>query len=155
MMKKNIIFVDNGDVVLIDPRGTFVSNQEISTGDILIDGTPLIDNNDIVMKDREILAGEGVIVVICNVDVKKREIISDIEVIDKGFLTQKNANKNQFYQQILNISKNEIEKMLDNKKEYINWNELKKHIKNNISNFIYSNFSKSPIIIPVVTAVEM
>lgn len=153
--EKNIIFVDNGDVVLIDPRGTFVSNQEISTGDILIDGTPLIDNNDIVMKDREILAGEGVIVVICNVDVKKREIISDIEVIDKGFLTQKNANKNQFYQQILNISKNEIEKMLDNKKEYINWNELKKHIKNNISNFIYSNFSKSPIIIPVVTAVEM
>ena len=82
----HILILDNGDVATFKKDVNYVSKKDIRTGDILIDGTPLDDNNDVILRDRELLAEDGVVMIIANVNPKTRQIINDdIEIITKGF----------------------------------------------------------------------
>lgn len=149
---EDIIVCDNGDVVTFDKNRFYVSKNEIRTGDILIDGTPLDNYNDVILRDRELLAEDGVILIIANVNAKKRQIIdNDIEIITKGF---------SYHHETHNILEHLKEIFLEvSKKEligkYINWNDYKRNIRNEASRYIYKQIKRNPIIIPVIIGTEL
>ena len=69
-----IFLLDNGDAVnLSKGKEPFVSRNEIKTSEILIDGTAVGDVNDFVMRDRELLAADGVLLIIANINAKTKE----------------------------------------------------------------------------------
>lgn len=148
----NVIILDNGDVLTIKGDEYYVGKQDIKTGDILIDGTPLDDNNDVVLRDRELLAEDGVVLVIANVNAKTREIIDDnIEIIAKGF---------SYHHESSNILEHLREIFLEvSKKEliagYIDWNSYKRNFRNEASRYIYQKIRRNPIIIPVIIGTDL
>ena len=148
----NVIVVDNGDVVTFLDNKYIVGKQDIKTGDILIDGTPLDDNNDVIIRDRELLAENGVILVIANINARTREIIDeDIEIIVKGFTYHSDLNVflDEIKEIFLEVSKKEL------LAKYIDWNNYKRNFRNEASRYIYQKIKRNPIIIPVIIGTDL
>jgi ribonuclease J len=145
-----IFNMDNGDVLTFADE-PFVSKGEIGAGEILIDGTAVGDVNDYVLRDREILAEDGALIIVAHVNPRKKEIVGDVEIVTKGFVYIKEAEEllNQIKETFLETSKNH----LNNK--YINWNDFKKDVRNDLAKFIYTETRRNPIIIPVIVSTEI
>lgn len=150
--EKDVFLLDNGDsVYFVDGKEAYVSKSEIKTGDILIDGSAVGDVNDYVMRDRELLAADGVLLIIANIDPKLKKILGDIEVISKGFVY---INENHsIIDDIKLIFEKTSEKYLKGK--YINWNEYKLEVKDEVSKYIYNETRRKPITIPVIISTEL
>lgn len=146
-----VIICDNGDVVsftdgLIDYKVT-----EVNCGEMLIDGKAFSEIGDVVMKDRDLLADDGLIIISANINPRTKTIVAGPEVVMKGFIFIKdnigviNRIKETFY-----LVANEF---LTTK--FINWTDLKSAIRNEVSRYIYKEMRRNPIIIPVLISTEV
>lgn len=150
--KEDRVFVlDNGDAVNISNNAeAFISKNEIKTGEILIDGTAVGDVNDYVMRDRELLAADGVLLIIANVNAKTKQVISGPKIVSKGFVYI--HQESSLMDEIKVIFDKVTEKHLKGK--YINWNEYKLNIRDEVSKFVYQQARRRPITIPVIISTE-
>lgn len=147
--EENIFILDNGDVLTFDEK-PFISKNEISVDEILIDGTALDDGNDFVLRDRELLAEDGALIIAAHINPRSKEIVGDIQIVTKGFVYVKESE--EILTNIKNVFIESSKSHLDGK--YINWNEYKRDLRNDISKFVYKETRRSPIIIPVVISTE-
>ncbi|MCK9235619.1 MAG: ribonuclease J [Acholeplasmataceae bacterium] len=147
----NHIFVlDNGDVLNFIDEEAFISKNEINVGEILIDGTAIGDVNDYVMKDRELLAEDGALLVVAHVSPKERKIVGDVKIVTQGFVYVKESEA--LLEKVKEIFHETSQKHLQGK--YINWNEYKRDVRSDINKYIYDTIKRRPITIPVVISVE-
>ena len=117
----------------------------------MIDGKAFKDVGDVVMRDRELLASDGVILISANINPRTKTIIVGPEVVTKGF-TYTNTNEdliNKVKQTFFLVSS----KFLISK--FINWSEFKNTLKNEVSHLIYKEIKRSPIIIPVLISTDI
>jgi ribonuclease J len=146
----HVFLMDNGDVLTFENKEPYISKNDINVGEILIDGTAVGDVNDFVMKDRELLAEDGVLIVVAHVNPKTKQITGAVEIVTKGFVYVKESQnildrvKEIFYE----VSKKHLEG------KYINWNEFKRDVRNEIGRYIYQETRRSPITIPVIISID-
>lgn len=147
---EDIFILDNGDVLTIKDKEAYVSKNDISVGEILIDGTAIGDVNDFVMKDRELLAEDGALLIVAHVSPKTKTILGEVQIVTRGFVYIQESGEllEKVRTMFLEVSK----KHLDGK--YINWNEYKRDVRNEINRFIYQETRRSPITIPVIISTE-
>lgn len=147
-----IFLLDNGDAVnLSKGKEPFVSKNEIKTSEILIDGTAVGDVNDFVMRDRELLAADGVLLIIANINAKQKQVLGVPKIVSKGFV---HLNENEsMIDEIRAIFDKVTDKHLKGK--YINWNEYKLQIRDEVSKYVYQTARRRPITIPVIISTEM
>jgi ribonuclease J len=147
----HVFILDNGDVLNIKDKDVFISRNEISVGEILIDGTAVGDVNDYVMKDRELLAEDGALLIVAHVSPKHKKILGDVEIVTKGFVYVQES------EEILNGIKELFYKASEKhlKGKYINWNEYKRDVRNEINRYIYQEIKRRPITIPVIISTEI
>lgn len=147
-----IFLLDNGDAVnLSKGKEPFVSKNEIKTSEILIDGTAVGDVNDFVMRDRELLAADGVLLIIANINAKQKQVLGEPKIVSKGFV---HLNENEsMIDEIRAIFDKVTDKHLKGK--YINWNEYKLQIRDEVSKYVYQTARRRPITIPVIISTEM
>lgn len=146
-----VILLDNGDIA------TFVDGQyrgitgDVPVGEVMIDGKAFKDVGDVVMRDRELLAEEGLLMVCANINPRTKVVVSGPDIISKGFvyLNDENELKND----ILEVFKKVSIKYLVNK--FINWGEYKNTLRMELSHYIYKKTKRSPIIIPVLIATDL
>lgn len=146
-----VFLLDNGDVITFDDKDPFVSTKEIGVGEILIDGTAVGDVNDFVMKDRELLAEDGALLLVAHVSPKTKDILGEVNIVTKGFVyvQESEALLEQVKQLFLEVSKKHLEG------KYINWNDYKRDVRNEVNRFIYQETRRSPITIPVIISTEV
>jgi ribonuclease J len=147
----HIFLLDNGDVLNYKDKDVYVSRNDIKVGEILIDGTAIGDVNDYVMKDRELLAEDGALLIVAHVSPKHKKVLGDVEIITKGFVYVKESE--ELLQQVKNIFYKTSEKHLNGK--YINWNEFKRDIRSDVNRYIYQQIKRNPITIPVIISTEI
>lgn len=148
--EEQIILLDNGTVInFIDGilQGT---RDKVSSGDVLVDGSFVGDINEVVLKDRELLSEEGVILTITTIDARLKRIVAGPMVVLKGFMAGVTAE--DVIQSIKELSEEIINKFF--RKKYIDWNELKNELKDSISKNVFRMTKKSPIIMPTLIDVE-
>ena len=147
---ENIFLLDNGDVLNIDDKDTYVSRNDINVGEILIDGTAVGDVNDFVMKDRELLAEDGALLLVAYVSPKTKQILGDVKIVTKGFVYVQESEEllNKVKETFMDVSKRHLEG------KYINWNDYKRDVRNEVNRFIYQETKRSPITIPVIISTE-
>ena len=147
----HIFLLDNGDVLTFTDEDAYVTQKEINVGEILIDGTAVGDVNDFVMRDRELLAEDGALILVAHVSPKQKKILGDIEVVTKGFVYVKESEDflNQVKALFIEVSKKHLEG------KYINWNDYKRDARNEINRFVYQEMRRSPITIPVIISTEL
>ncbi len=146
----NVFLLDNGDVLTIDEGDVYVAKADINVGEILIDGTAVGDVNDFVMKDRELLAEDGALLLVAHVSPKTKSILGEVTIVTKGFVYVQESEEllSKVKETFMEVSKKHLEG------KYINWNDYKRDVRNEVNRYIYQETRRSPITIPVIISTE-
>lgn len=143
---EKVFSLDNGDVVEFEKGVGIKTKSKITNGDILVDGILDGDLSNVVLRDRELLSEDGVLLIIANVDARKKEIVSVPEVVSRGFVYMK--ENQDLIGEVEKIFFKVSEKILTGK--YIEWRVYNKALKDEISKFLYRETNRRPIVIPVI-----
>ena len=144
---KNDVFVlDNGVILQLEEGKVVKTNERVKSGDILVDGILDGDLNDVVLRDRELLSQDGVLLIIANIDARKKSVLTDIEIVSRGFIYMK--ENEELINEVEEIFYKVSEKILKNK--YVDWKVFRAMLKDDISKHLYRVTKRRPIIIPVL-----
>ena len=141
-----IVMLDNGDVVKFKDGKKLPNLGSVEVGEVLVDGSLVGDINAVVLKDRETLARDGVLMVIGNIDARKRKAVSNIEIVSQGFIQEK--ENPEMFEEIKTLFEGVVSKHL--KAKYIDWNVIKQEIRDETYKCIQKRTSKKTLIIPVL-----
>lgn len=147
--KENTFILKNGDTLIL-------KNHEITKGesmpgaDIYVDGNRIGEIGSAVIKDRKIMANDGILVVIINVDMKKRELLIKPNITTRGFIL---VNENEeLIHKIETKAENSIRTSLQDPKS--NFANLKNDLTENLYPFIYNLTGRKPIILPIILDIK-
>lgn len=143
---ENIILKQNGEVVTFE-NGKLVDKPEIiKINETLIDGSMGEDVGELVIKDREVLGENGIVLVSASLSKKTKEILVGPEVTTRGFIYVKDSS--EMISEIKKISENIIAK--NTTSEYVDYNAIKQEIRENLGKYFYSETESKPMIIAVI-----
>ena len=148
---EKVILLDNGDIAGFNDGIYSGVVGDVPVGEVLIDGKAFKDVGDVVMRDRELLAQEGMLMICANINPKTKSLVAGPEIIAKGFVFINDDE--ELMKEILEIFKKVSIKHLVNK--FINWSEYKNSLKTELAHHIYKKTKRSPIIIPVLISTDM
>lgn len=147
--KENIFIMQNGEVLSI-LNGKVRKDKSFPCYDVYVDGNRIGDIGNVVIKDRKIMANDGILVVICNINLKTKQLLGKVNITTRGFVL---VNENEaLLKDIENKAYETIVKELKNKK--FNYSDLKNQIINEVSPFILEKTGRKPIILPVIMDIK-
>ena len=149
MPKENILLKQNGDVITIINGELKEQIEHVKVDDILIDGNSSQDIGGLVLKDRELLSDNGIVIICATLDKKTKEILAKPEVLTRGFIYVKESA--QLIDEMKRISLEVIEENILN--NYVEYNKIKVGIRERLSNYLYEETECKPMIITVVQEV--
>ncbi len=144
-----IIVLENGQIAEFND-GKYSKGNQISHGDVLVDGSIVGDINEYVLKDRELLAQEGLVVISVIVDVRQKKILSGPEIVTKGLIVSETIE--EIMSEVKDTVTIEIDKTF--KKKYVDWNKLKTDVRDATSKLLYRHTKKNPIIMSNIIDIE-
>ena len=145
-----VLIADNGDILSFE-YGKYVGiTGDVASSEVLIDGKAFKDVSDVVMRDRELLAEDGLILITANINPRTKTILVGPEIVTKGFSYNDDS---ALIHEIKNLFMLVASKFLTSK--FINWSEFKTNIKNEISHYIYKETKRNPIIISVLISTDL
>jgi len=143
---KNILLKENGDVVEFVNGELTECFDKVKVGDVLVDGNSSQDVGELVLKDRQMLSDNGIVIISATLDKKTKEILAGPEVLTRGFIYVKESA--DMINEIQNISINVINENIEN--GYVDFNKIKTGIRDNLGKYLYSETECKPMIITVV-----
>jgi len=143
--RANTVNALNGDVIALTPDKMEVIGQ-VPSGTILVDQTGAIVNN-IVVKDRVLLAEEGLVAVVITVDKKNGNLLTSPDIISRGFIYMREQ------EEIMNGLRNEVRRAVQQRFKRIDLDRFKVELKDHITHFLFEQTQRSPIVIPVVNVI--
>lgn len=151
MPKENILLKENGDVVLIENGQLQETKEKVAIDEILIDGKSSEDVGELVLKDRQMLGENGIVIVSCTLSKTTKKILSGPEILTRGFIfVKENAELIAETERLsLEIIDKNIE--VDNKK--VDYNSIKNEVREVLGKFYYRELESKPMIITVIQEV--
>ena len=146
LKKENILLKLNGDVVSIKDGKLVNKPSHIETDEILIDGKNSDDIGDLVLKDREILSKNGIVIVSATIDKKTKKIIANPQILTRGFIYVK--DNLDIVAKSEEISKEAIEECIDNKR--VDFTGIKLKIRDRLGDYFNKETGSVPMIITVI-----
>lgn len=144
--KNNIILKENGSVATIVDGKLIDEFKEVRVGNISIDGDSSNDIGELVLKDRELLSNNGIVIVSATIDKKSKQIIAGPEILTRGFIYVKDSV--QLIDDMKNICSSII---LDNTHNgYVDYTKIKNTIRDELSKFLFEQAGNKPMIINVI-----
>ena len=145
----NILLKQNGDIVEID-NGVLQDNfKNIKINDVLIDGKSNDDVGDLVIKDRQMLSENGIVLISATISKKTREILVGPEVTTRGFIYIKDSK--DMINEIKNISLDVITRNITDR--YVEYTKIKTEIREELGKYLYNETECKPMIIAVIQEV--
>ncbi len=149
MKKENIILKQNGEVVNFVKGELKDVFEKVKVDDILIDGNSSKDIGELVLKDRELLSDNGIVIICATLDKRTKEVLAMPEVLTRGFIYVKESN--DLIEEMKKISLDVIqENTSDN---YVEYNKIKLGIRDRLSKYLYEETECRPMIITVIQEV--
>ena len=128
----------------------FQKKTPVVASDIYVDGNRLGEINGAVLRDRKIMASDGILVVIANIDMKNRTLLIKPNITTRGFIL---INENEeLIRRIESIAAVSIQNKL--KEPNTNFNDIKSAITSDLFPFIYDVTGRKPIILPVILDIK-
>jgi ribonuclease J len=152
--KDKIFVADNGQVVEFrkTPSGAIVgklTNEKVPTDYVMVDGLGVGDVSDVVLRDRQMMAEDGMIVVIATIDSKTNDIIGNPDLISRGFVYMK-ENKD-----LIEKTRMMAKKIVKDQAGTLPIDEdfIKNKLRNDIGQFLFTQTKRRPMVLPVVIKV--
>lgn len=151
MEKEQILLGENGRVIEFDSRGKGrVLSEKIAINNIMVDGLGVGDVGEVVLRDRQVLARDGMFTIVVIIDSKTKKIIGNPQITSRGFIYVKENFD------LVNATKRVVEKVIYEKtspEANINWDYVKNNIRESVGSFLYTKTQRRPMILPVVIEV--
>jgi ribonuclease J len=148
--ESNVILTDNGNVVNLMPNKAFIEKKEVPAEYVMVDGLGIGDVGEVVLRDRQMLAEDGIFVIIAVVNRKTGKVQDSPDIISRGFVYLRES-KDLLYQTrkrvILTIEK------ATGSGQVINWTYIKDSVKNSIGDFLFQKTKRRPMVLPVIIEV--
>ena len=146
--KSNIIIPDNGTVIdIIDGKELNVHKQKVPAAPLVVDGFMIGDMQEVVVRDRQSLAKDGMFVIIASVNLKTGKLRKSPDIISRGFIYLRES------QNLLNEARVLIKKTVEDSTRNMNPIDLD-YVKNNLTDtlagFLFARTNKAPMVIPVL-----
>ncbi|MGM9941704.1 MAG: ribonuclease J1 [Bulleidia sp.] len=143
--KENTFICANGDVLVMRDEKVFLTNQRIQTDSIYVDGNDATGLSTSVIKDRRILAENGLVAVIVTIDSRYNRILCRPSIVSRGFVYIKDS------QTLLKEAELIVYEALSKKmQQRTTFGELKACIKSSLEPYLYKKTNRNPIVIPVI-----
>ncbi len=143
---KDAFVLQNGSILEMDKKSACLTGF-INAGKILVDGLGVGDVGNIVLRDRKLLAQDGLIIVVVTVSGETGQIVSGPDIISRGFVYVRESE--DLMMKIKEIAKESIESC--NRSN--DWATIKNSVKNNVYRYIYDTTKRSPMIMPIIMEV--
>ncbi len=148
---ENIILKQNGDVALFVNGMLKETTEHIETDEILIDGKNQKDVGYLVLKDREMLGENGIVIVSCTLDKKTKKIIGGPEILTRGFIYVK--ENQDLLEETKAISLEIIEDSIVPNSKRVDYTKIKNDVRERLGKFFYQKAESKPMIITVIQEV--
>ena len=147
--KENTFVLQNGDVLNLKNH-VITKGSPIVTSDVYVDGNRLGEINSAVLRDRKIMASDGILVVIANIDMKNKELLIHPNITTRGFVL---INENEaLIKKIETMAEKVITEKL--KETNVTFNDIKSQITAELFPYIYELTGRKPIILPVILDIK-
>lgn len=152
MQDDHIIIPDNGMVIDITEEGkkVVIQKEAAPSGIVMVDGLGTGDVKDVVIRDRQLLAEDGMFVIIGTVDIKTGKLRQSPDIISRGFIYLKES------QDLLRQTRFLIKKTVEDataEMHPVNFDYVKNHLREKIGKFLFQKTKKRPMILPVLIEV--
>ncbi len=151
MLEENTIVPENGNIIYLEPNKIFVSKKEKApAGPVMVDGLGVGDVGEIVLKDRQTLAKDGMFVIIAIVDRQTGKIKTSPDIISRGFVYLRESKEllHQTRKKVVEIISKTVES-----EGAVNWNHTKEDVRRKIGKFLFTKTKRKPVILPVIIEV--
>ena len=151
ILKDNIILKQNGDVVTFVKGNLVNSNEHVPVDELLIDGNSNDDIGDLVLKDRELLGENGIVIVSCTLDKETKKILAGPEVLTRGFIYVK--DNLDLIDEIKSMSLEIIEDNIIEGSRRVDYSKIKNDVRDVLGKYFYKTMETKPMIITVIQEV--
>ena len=150
--KENIIVPDNGSVIEITDEGTKITvlKEKAPNSLVLVDGFAIGDAQEVVIRDRQMLAEDGMFVIIASINVKTGRLRKSPDIISRGFVYLRESQ--ELLSQTRLIIKRTIERTASGMNP-INFDYVKSNVTDAVEKFLYQKTAKRPLVMPVILGV--
>jgi ribonuclease J len=146
--EENIVMMTNGKVLELDSDSYKITGT-VQSGSVLIDGLGVGDVGNIVLRDRQHLSQDGLIVIVITMDSKTNHVIAGPDIISRGFVYVRESEN--LMEEIRQIIKRDLSKCEE--KKTTDWTTIKNTLKDGLKDFLYEKTKRNPMIIPIITEV--
>lgn len=151
--EQNVIVPDNGSIIEISADGQKMTlrKEKAASGLMMVDGFTIGDEQDVVIRDRQMLAQDGMFVIVATIDQKTGKLKKSPDIISRGFVYLKESQ--ELLHEARQIVKNTLEENSAKGMGIVNFDTTRSVLGDNLSRFLFQKTAKRPLVIPVLLAV--
>ena len=147
--KENVFLLESGDVLSVDKEAAKVVGK-VPAGSVLVDGLGVGDVGNIVLRDRQNLAENGIIIVVLTLEKYSNQILAGPDIVTRGFVYVRESEN------LIVHAKDVVTEALIECLESRNadWGKIKMVIKDSLGEYLWKTMKRSPMILPIIMEVE-
>ena len=146
--KDNIFILHSGDVLELDEKKAEISGH-VPCGSILVDSLGVGDVGNIVLRDRQHLAEDGILIVVLTLERFSNQLLSGPDIVSRGFVYVRESEG--LMEEARHVVEDAITDCMD--KHVSDWGKIKNVIKDSLSDFLWKRTKRSPMILPIIMEV--
>lgn len=146
--KEDIILLSSGDVLELDEDSAKITGR-VQVGNVMVDGLGVGDVGNIVIRDRQRLAEDGIIIVVMTLEAGSGQVLAGPDIVSRGFVYVRNSESLM----------DEAQAVLDSTMEFCmshhitDWGKIKGMVKDALSDFVWKETKRRPMIMPIIMEV--
>ena len=148
--KENIFILQTGDVLELTEEKAQITGR-VPVGDILVDGLGVGDVGNIVLRDRQHLAEDGILIVVLGLDSATDELVSGPDIVSRGFVYVRESD--ELMEEARAVVNEAVEGCLS--RRIADWGKLKSSIKDALGEFVWRKTKRRPMILPIIMEVDI
>ena len=146
--RRNVIIGENGKVIEMTAKSAKLG-AAVPSGRVLVDGMGVGDVGTVVLRDRKLLADEGMVVVVMTLSAENAQLISGPDIISRGFVYEKENDK--LIEELRRVALESVSYCEDN--GITDWASIKSRVKSGLSGYLFKKTRRSPMILPIIMEV--
>ena len=143
--KDNIFIMSSGDVMEMDAESAEITGK-VHTGAILVDGLGVGDVGNIVLRDRQHLAEDGIMIVVLTLERYSNQLLAGPDIVSRGFVYVRESE--DLMGQAKSVVEDAIDSCLD--RRISDWGKMKSAIKDSLGDFLWKRTKRKPMILPII-----
>lgn len=148
--KEDIFIAKCGDVLELSEEKSGIVGH-VQTGEILVDGLGVGDVGNIVLRDRQNLAENGIIIVVLTLEKYSGQLVAGPDIVTRGFVYVREAE--ELLDEAREVVSGSVETCMD--KNITDWSKIKNIIKDDLSEYLWKKMKRNPVILPIIMEAHM